>query len=387
MARSKAVGRKGKSKPAQPASDEKASGGEEKNQQPKVNGSTLLNECNEHFATTCLYAVLGLTKSASPTLIEIKKAYYKLSLRYHPDKVSGSGGAGDADKEDAKHKFQIIGKIYSLLGDEEKRRVYDETGAIDGEDDCSAAANGDWEQHWRTMFKKVSTDDIDKFFADYKDSAEERADLARHYEACKGDFDKIAEVAFTSELNAAEEARLRAILDVCIAKGELTKYDAYANESKKKAVKRKAHYAKEAQEAEQLKKELNLKTQDEESLKSLILARQKTRMDSLVDSLAEKYGNDKSTKSTKVAGKASARAKKAAAKDDDEDEEEDDDDENEDDDEGTEEDEDSDFESASSKKSKKQSAPKKATAAAGSKAKATATVGSRAKTTRKVKRL
>ncbi len=52
----------------------------------------------------------------------MKKAYRQLALRYHPDRT-------DIDqKEEAKIKFQIIGKIYAILSDEEKRKIYDDTG-------------------------------------------------------------------------------------------------------------------------------------------------------------------------------------------------------------------------------------------------------------------
>jgi DnaJ family protein C protein 9 len=55
-------------------------------------------------------------------LFLVKKAYRQLALRYHPDRT-------DIDqKEEAKTKFQIIGKIYAILSDDEKRKIYDDTG-------------------------------------------------------------------------------------------------------------------------------------------------------------------------------------------------------------------------------------------------------------------
>ena len=58
----------------------------------------------------------------------VKKAYRQLALRYHPDRT-------DIDqKEDAKTKFQIIGKVYAILSDEEKRKIYDETGESETDD-------------------------------------------------------------------------------------------------------------------------------------------------------------------------------------------------------------------------------------------------------------
>ncbi len=63
----------------------------------------------------CYYEVLQVSKNA--TTAEIKKAYRKLALKYHPDKNPG-------DKE-AEEKFKLINEAYAVLSDEEKRRVYD----------------------------------------------------------------------------------------------------------------------------------------------------------------------------------------------------------------------------------------------------------------------
>jgi len=64
------------------------------------------------------YEVLGVSKSADAT--EIKKAYRKLALKYHPDKIPG-------DKE-AEEKFKEAAEAYDVLSNEEKRRRYDQFG-------------------------------------------------------------------------------------------------------------------------------------------------------------------------------------------------------------------------------------------------------------------
>lgn len=64
------------------------------------------------------YDVLGVGKSADGT--EIKKAYRKLAMKYHPDKNPG-------DKE-AEEKFKEINEAYEVLSDETKRRNYDQFG-------------------------------------------------------------------------------------------------------------------------------------------------------------------------------------------------------------------------------------------------------------------
>lgn len=64
------------------------------------------------------YEILGIGKSASQE--EIKKAYRKLAIKYHPDKNPG-------DKE-AEEKFKEISAAFEILKDEEKRQKYDQFG-------------------------------------------------------------------------------------------------------------------------------------------------------------------------------------------------------------------------------------------------------------------
>jgi len=64
------------------------------------------------------YQTLGITKSASAD--EIKKAYRKQALKYHPDKNPG-------DKE-AEAKFKKVSEAYEVLSDDNKRKLYDQYG-------------------------------------------------------------------------------------------------------------------------------------------------------------------------------------------------------------------------------------------------------------------
>ena len=63
------------------------------------------------------YAALGVGKDASAD--EIKKAYRKLALKYHPDKNKQPG---------AEEKFKEVAEAYEILSDPQKKEIFDKYG-------------------------------------------------------------------------------------------------------------------------------------------------------------------------------------------------------------------------------------------------------------------
>ena len=70
------------------------------------------------------YQTLGVSRDDSDE--EIKKAYRKLAMKYHPD--------SNPDNKEAEEKYKTIQKAYEILSDREKRSRYDQFGqaGVDG---------------------------------------------------------------------------------------------------------------------------------------------------------------------------------------------------------------------------------------------------------------
>jgi len=99
------------------------------------------------------YEVLGVIKSASTD--EIKKAYRKLALKYHPDRNKGDKGA--------EAKFKETGEAYHVLADKERRTNYNQFGhaAFEGVGGREGFSNFDFTNAFSDIF---GSDIFDDFF-------------------------------------------------------------------------------------------------------------------------------------------------------------------------------------------------------------------------------
>lgn len=93
-------------------------------------------------------------------IILVKKAYHKLSLKVHPDRVA------EEEKLEATEKFKVLGSIHAILTDTSKRALYDETKCVD-DDDYNVIVDRDWSVYWRLLFKKITDEDIRAYEKEY----------------------------------------------------------------------------------------------------------------------------------------------------------------------------------------------------------------------------
>ncbi|EGD87301.1 hypothetical protein H112_05839 [Trichophyton rubrum D6] len=269
------------------------------------------------------YEVLGVAEQAGAD--EIRSAYRKKALRHHPDKVSAG------DKDAAHRKFQEIAFAYAILSDERRRRRYDTTGntseSLDLEDDDFS-----WTDFYREQFSvMIDGTLLDKFKQEYKGSDEERSDLLRVYEECKGQMDGIYERVMASDV-LEDDDRFRALIRDAIEAGEVADYPAFTEEPAETKRARRRAARKEAGEAMEMARELGVEEKlfgsgskkakggkgrgdgGEDALMALIQQRQKSRGESFLANLEAKYAPKTQTQKHKHKHKH----KKRAAEDDDE---------------------------------------------------------------------
>ncbi|XP_068423642.1 dnaJ homolog subfamily C member 9 [Clinocottus analis] len=233
----------------------------------------LLERCHELFNTSNLYEVLAINKDA--TRAEIRRSYYKVSMKVHPDRAP--------EDPHATEKFQVLGKLYAVLSNKEQKAVYDDQGLVD-EDSGVLSQDHCWKDYWRLIFPKITVQDILEFETKYKGSEEERKDVIQLYMQHEGNMDAI--MASTMCCSQKDEPRLCSIIQAAIQNGEVTSLPAFTQETYKKKVARRKRAAKEEEEAEEMKKEMGL-GDEHNSLVMMLKQSQKSREENFNNFLSD----------------------------------------------------------------------------------------------------
>ena len=186
-----------------------------------------------------LYSILGVKKTA--TNEEIRAAYRRLVLIYHPDK--------NEDKKDPNSaaKFIEINEAYKILSDIKTRKIYDETGEYE-------------EIEKQNFTMKVSINDFRKRFTiknitnyekKYRGSEEEEQDLIFYYNQNQGDLrNLIKEIPFSTNKDIK---RFLEIYEKLFKMKKLIKNQKY-EESKNKIILMRKNKKEEKQAKEMLDK-------------------------------------------------------------------------------------------------------------------------------------
>ncbi|KAH8739424.1 hypothetical protein FG386_000396 [Cryptosporidium ryanae] len=150
-----------------------------------------------------LYDIIGVNPEA--TVSEIKRGYRIRALSLHPDKNNND----DLSKE----RFQELQRAYEILRNEESRKIYDETGIIEGEVNINF---DNIVEFFNSFSKKITIEDIESYRRYYRGSEEEWEDITNFYLRFDGSCENLLEyIPFSEPTDIAYYLSLieRAVMD------------------------------------------------------------------------------------------------------------------------------------------------------------------------------
>ena len=228
---------------------------------------------------------------------DIRRAYHKLCLKYHPDKNTGF-----------RKEFDRVQVSYMILSDAKKKAIYDRTGVINlgsGANDAEAE-DFDWTDYFRTQFDTISKEMIDKDREEYQGSAEEKEDIKKELLALKGDMSKLFEVVIHLEFTIEQEKR---VFDICqeliddgeISKKDIPKWHIYVSKREQNVKKMEKKRRREEKAAEKVEKEKKEGGAGDGSLASLqaLIAGNANRHHAALGAITAKYEEEEEQRKRK----------------------------------------------------------------------------------------
>ena len=237
----------------------------EKKKEKKVEEEDSKEDITKENNGEDLYSLLGIKKTANNS--EIRKAYRRLVFLCHPDK--------NKTDPDASSKFANITRAYKILSNPESKKIYDETGEYDEENQGEINIT-----ETLTYFRKIySPKDIENFEKKYVGSKDEEDDLINFYNENGGDIKNILEWIPFSKNEDVE--RYIKIYEKLFKKKTLKKNKKFEDSKDKvKLIKEDPNEAKEANE-----------TLDKLT-KQIMGKKRKRNYNEYLDNLKNKYAKD-----------------------------------------------------------------------------------------------
>ncbi|KAI9362336.1 hypothetical protein BD770DRAFT_408139 [Pilaira anomala] len=234
-----------------------------------------------HTKTINCYKILVLEKDTA-TITDVKKAYRKLALKFHPDKQPSD--ATEEEKQKANEAFQNLGIAYSILSDPKRKERYDRTGSIE---ENEFEGDKDWSAYFKELWTGVvNAEAIEAQKLKYQGSNEEKEDVIKAYTKYKGNMDRILQVIECS--SAVDGERFEKLIREAIKEKKMTRFPIFDTTTTPKAHKKRIEDDKKRIEEYDKRQKEKEKDDDSSSLMELIKQRQKTRhanMNSIIESI------------------------------------------------------------------------------------------------------